>query len=39
MIEVENMKFVRDFYCIYRKERVASRLLEEFVSFIKDKTG
>ena len=39
VIEVENMKFVRDFYCIYRKERVASRLLEEFVSFIKDKTG
>ncbi|MFC1946514.1 selenium metabolism-associated LysR family transcriptional regulator [Chloroflexota bacterium] len=34
-VNVEGLTLKRDFYCIYRKERVVSRLLDEFISFIK----
>ncbi|HEY94949.1 MAG TPA: LysR family transcriptional regulator [Dehalococcoidia bacterium] len=38
-INVEGLTLKRDFYCIYRKERIVSRLLEEFISFIKTVTS
>ena len=34
-VNVEGLTLKRDFYCIYRKERVVSRLLDEFIIFIK----
>ena len=34
-VAVEGIKLKRDFYCIYRKERVVSRLLSEFIDFVK----
>jgi len=34
-IEVSGLRLSRDFYIIYRRERVVSRLLEEFLSFIR----
>ncbi len=33
-VRVHGLSLSRNFYCIYRKERVVSRLLEEFISFI-----
>jgi DNA-binding transcriptional LysR family regulator len=33
-IAVEGVAVNRDFYCVYRKERLVSRLLQEFVSFV-----
>src|SRR4030042_110324 len=33
-VAVEGIKLKRDFYCIYRKERVVSRLLSEFIDFV-----
>lgn len=33
-VAVKGLKLKRDFYCIYRKERVVSRLLSEFLAFI-----
>jgi len=33
-VAVEGLKMKRDFYCIYRKERVVSRLLGEFIAFV-----
>ncbi len=36
-VGIGNLTLKRDFYCIYRKERMASRLLEEFVSYIREK--
>ncbi len=36
VVNIEGLTLKRDFYCIYRKERIVSRLLEEFVSFIKN---
>ena len=35
-VDVGSLTMKRDFYCIYRSERMASRLLEEFVSFVKN---
>ncbi|MBN2077018.1 MAG: LysR family transcriptional regulator [Dehalococcoidales bacterium] len=35
VINVEGLTLKRDFYCIYHKERIVSRLLDEFISFIK----
>jgi DNA-binding transcriptional LysR family regulator len=32
-VGIRGLKLVRDFYCIYRRERVVSRLLEEMISF------
>ncbi|UCD09351.1 MAG: LysR family transcriptional regulator [Dehalococcoidales bacterium] len=37
-VDVEGLILKRDFYCIYHKERVVSRLLDEFISFIKSVT-
>lgn len=34
VVKVEGLKLPRDFFCIYRKERMVSRLLEEFIAFI-----
>ncbi len=33
-VAVEGIKLKRNFYCIYRKERVVSRLLSEFIDFV-----
>ena len=33
-VTVEGIKLKRDFYCVYRKERVVSRLLSEFIAFV-----
>jgi DNA-binding transcriptional LysR family regulator len=33
-VTVSGLKLSRDFYCIYRRERVVSRLLEEFIDFV-----
>ncbi len=33
-VSVEGLTLKRDFYCIYHKDRVVSRLLDEFISFI-----
>lgn len=33
VVEVEGLNTRRDFFCVYRKKRMVSRLLEEFVSF------
>jgi len=30
---VEGLELRRDFYCVYRKERVVSRLVGEFIAF------
>lgn len=35
VINVEGLTLKRDFYCIYHKVRIVSRLLDEFISFIK----
>jgi len=34
VVKVEWLRLMRDFFCIYRKERIVSRLLGEFVAFI-----
>jgi len=33
-VAVGGLRLSRDFYCIYRKERVVSRLLKEFIAFV-----
>jgi len=33
-VAVEGLELRRDFYCVYRKERVVSRLLGEFIAFV-----
>ncbi len=35
VVAVEGVTLKRDFWCIYRKQMVASRLLEEFISFVR----
>ncbi len=37
-VKVDGMQLKRDFYCVYRKERVVSRLLTEFISFVQAHT-
>lgn len=37
VIAVEGLKLRRNFYCVYRKERIVSRLLEEFIAFIESR--
>jgi len=32
---IKGLRLTRDFYCVYRQERVVSRLLEAFIDFIK----
>ena len=34
-VNVNGLKSKRDFYCIYRRERVVSRLLKEFMAFVR----
>ena len=34
-VNVKGLRLKRDFYCIYRQEKIATRLLEEFIDFIK----
>jgi DNA-binding transcriptional LysR family regulator len=34
-VRVDALEVRRDFYCVYRKERVVSRLLAEFIAFVK----
>lgn len=34
---VNDLRLSRDFYCIYRRERIVSRLLEEFIAFVQAK--
>jgi len=36
VVPVEGSTLRRDFWCIYRKQRLASRLIEEFVTFVKE---
>lgn len=33
-VKVRGLKLSRDFYCIYRRERIVSRLLEVFITFV-----
>jgi DNA-binding transcriptional LysR family regulator len=37
-VKVNGLKLKRDFYCIYRRERMVSRLLEEFITFVQDRS-
>jgi DNA-binding transcriptional LysR family regulator len=34
-VRIKGLRLARNFYCVYRQERVVSRLLEEFIDFIK----
>lgn len=35
-VPIEKLKLTRSFYCVYRKERVVSRLLGEFIAFVRN---
>jgi DNA-binding transcriptional LysR family regulator len=37
-VGIEGVTLKRDFWCVYRKERVVSRLFQEFIDFIREKT-
>ncbi len=34
-VDVRGLKLRRDFYCVYRQERIVSRLHQEFINFIR----
>lgn len=34
-VTVSGLRINRDFYCVYRRERIVSRLLDEFIAFIR----
>ncbi|MDY6907309.1 MAG: selenium metabolism-associated LysR family transcriptional regulator [Chloroflexota bacterium] len=34
-VAVDGLRLMRSFYCIYRQERVVSRLLSEFIAFVR----
>ncbi|MGD9116088.1 MAG: selenium metabolism-associated LysR family transcriptional regulator [Dehalococcoidia bacterium] len=34
-VAVKGLSLKRNFYCVYRRERVVSRLLEEFIAFVR----
>ena len=38
-VAVDGLRLSRDFNCVYRKERVVSRLLEEFIAFVQIKAS
>ncbi len=38
-VAIEGLKLSRDFYCIYRKEKIVSRLLGEFIAFVRAKAS
>jgi DNA-binding transcriptional LysR family regulator len=37
-VAIKEVKLSRDFYCVYRKERVVSRLVTEFIAFVRART-
>jgi len=37
-IAIKEVKLCRDFYCVYRKKRVVSRLVNEFIAFVRART-
>ena len=37
-VAIKGLNLKRDFYCVYRKERVVSRLLSEFIAFVQART-
>ncbi len=39
VVKVEGLTLRRDFFCIYRKERIVSRLLGEFIAFVRAKAS
>jgi len=38
-VPIEGIRLSRSFYCIYREERVVSRLLSEFIAFVRARTS
>ena len=34
-VAVEGMKLKRDFFCVFRRERIVSRLLDDFINFVR----
>jgi DNA-binding transcriptional LysR family regulator len=36
-VPIKGLKLSRNFYCVYRKERVVSRLLSEFIAFVRSR--
>lgn len=38
-LSIEGLSLRRDFYCVYHRKRITSRLPEEFISFIRVKTA
>lgn len=38
-VNVKGLRLKRDFYCVYRQEKINTRLLEEFIDFIKTETN
>lgn len=38
-VPIKGLNLSRDFYCVYRKERVVSRLLAEFIDFVQARTS
>jgi len=38
-VAIKGPKLSRDFYCIYRRERVVSRLITEFIGFVQARTS
>jgi DNA-binding transcriptional LysR family regulator len=38
-VAVKGLELRRDFYCVYRKERVVSRLLSEFIAFVQSRAS
>lgn len=38
-LSLAGLKLKRDFYCIYHAEHLSSRLLQEFLSFVREKTA
>ena len=37
-VDVEGLNLRRNFYCIYRRERIVSRLLSEFIAFVQTRS-
>lgn len=37
VVGIEGLRLRRNFYCIYRKERIVSRLLKEFIAFVESR--
>ena len=39
VVPIKGIRLRRDFFCIYRQERIVSRLLGEFLAFVRNKTA